>query len=373
MKGDESFRLKSKAFLQSANEVFVYKSIIPYFTAFVADAGISINVWTANVYFADCAIYQTLGEQKETILALDDLNSLGYRLSSSKMDLDEEHLKVMATKIANYHAVSFAMKIRKDPMLEKLADELIPFHFKSDTQGDLDSYKYLCPISFERVFNYVENTPKHQSDSTFLKNISSLKKKVRNDFLGLMEDFLKIDHQFAVILQGDFYRNNVMFRYETRDGREVPVDLRMFDFQEIRYASIAIDLSIFMYMHVHKGIKLEIWDQLLVLYHETLITSITEIMKCDRSDERLLPYSFDNFIEHFEKFAFYGVAVSVLSIPWMAGSAEDTQKIADFFENDMHHPDFKELLLVCGGEEINERLTDNVKHASDKGYLKIFE
>ena len=368
MKGDESFRVKSKAFLQSANEVCVYKSIIPYFTDYVGG-----NEWTANIYFADCAIYPTLGEQKETILALDDLNSLGYRLSTAKMDLDEDHLRVMARKIANYHAVSFAMKIRKDPMLEKLADGLIPFHFKSETQGDLEVYKYLCPISFERVFSYIENNPKFKSEVSFLKNIEILKTKVRTNFLGLMEEFLKVDHDFAVILQGDYYRNNVMFKYEKREGNEFPVDLRMFDFQEIRYATIAIDLSIFMFMHVHQAIKTEMWDQLLILYHETLISSISEILNCDKNDERLSPYTFGKFIDHFKKFAFYGAAVSVLSIPWMAGSPEDTQIISDYFENDMFNPDFKEFLLVCGGENINERLIDNVKHASDKGYLKIFE
>lgn len=61
------------------------------------------------------------------------------------------------------------------------------------------------------------------------------------------------------------------------------------------------------------------------------------------------------------------------SIPWMASPEHETQKISDFFENDMHHPDFEALLQVCGGTEISERIVDNLKHASDKGYLKIFE
>lgn len=373
MKGDESFRKKSKAFLQSANEVFFYKTIIPNFTKYAVESDVSSDNWIAKIYFADCAIYPDLSTAKETILVLEDLNSAGYRLSSSKIDLDEDHLKVMARKIASYHAVSFAMKIRNDPMLENLAKGLIPFHYKSEAQGDLEAYKYLCPISFERLFNYISNTPEHQNDKVFLKNLENLKRKVDSSFLDIMEDFLKNDHQFAVILHGDYYRNNVMFKYENQDGKEVPVDLRMIDFQEIRFATIAIDLSIFMYMHVHASLKTELWDELLVVYHEALIVSLAEILKCETDDEMLAPYSYKNFIDHFRKFAFYGVAVSVLSIPWMASPAEDTQKISDFFENDMHHPDFKALLQVCGGEEIDERMLNNVKHASDNGYLRIFE
>lgn len=373
MKGDESFRQKSKAFLQSANEVFVYKTIIPHFDNYIADCLTSTANWTANVFFADCDNFSTLGAGKETVLALEDLGSLGFQLSSSKIDLDEEHLRIMAMKIATYHAVSFAMKLREDPMLEKLASGLIPFHFKSEIQGDLEAYKYLCPISFERLFNYIFASPKYQADKKFITNVSNLKRRVEQDFLTIMEDFLKVDHDFAVLLHGDYYRNNVMFKYETRDDKKFPVDLRMFDFQETRFATIAIDLSIFMFMHVPASLKLLIWDQLLELYHETLMSSLLDILKWDKDDERLSPYSYTKFIDHFEKFAFYGVAVSVLSIPWMASPEEDTRKISDFFENDMYHPDFKKLLQVCGGEDINERMVDNLKHASDKKYLKIFE
>lgn len=312
MKGDESFRQKSKAFLQSANEVFVYKSIIPYFIKFATASGISTNEWIAKVYFVDCAVHPKLGDQKETILALEDLNSLGFRMSSSKIDLDTNHLKVMARKLASYHSIPFAMKIKKDPMLETLAQGLIPFHFKSETQGDLEAYKYLCPLSFERLFNYVSQATKYKMDKKFLRDLENLKPKICGDFLDLMEDFLRVDHDFAVILHGDYYRNNVMFKYEIINGEEVPVDLRMFDFQEIRYATIAIDLSIFMYMHVHADLKPVIWDELLKVYHETLMNSLMDILKCARDDEKLKPYEFENFIEHFKKFAFYGVAVSVL-------------------------------------------------------------
>lgn len=38
----------------------------------------------------------------------------------------------------------------------------------------------------------------------------------------------------------------------------------------------------------------------------------------------------------------------------------------------MHDPEFKNLLQVCGGKDVSERIVSNVKHASDKGYMKIF-
>lgn len=367
MKGNESFRKKSKALLQSSNEVFVYSTIIPHFSKVTSDQ------WIAEVYFADCGSFSQLGSGQETILALSDLSALNFRMSSDKIDLDANHLRVMARKIASYHAVSFAMRVRQDPMLENLIDGLIPFHIQSETQGDLEPYKYLCPISFERIFEHVSATSKHQSSKSFMEDLNRFKITLSTDFLGLMEGFLRTDnHQFAAILHGDYYRNNVMFKYENCDGSEAPVDLRMFDFQEVRYASVVIDLSIFMYMHVHASLKPVIWDELLEFYHETLIDSLTGLLKCEKNDARLEPYSIKNFLDHFKKFAFYGVCVSIHSIPWMASAEEETQKISDFFEKDMHHPEFKKLLKVCGGVDVSERIVDNVKHASEKGYMKIF-
>lgn len=58
MKGDESFRKKSKALLQSSNEVFVYKEVIPYFCKV---SGVSENAWTAKVFLAECGKFPTLG------------------------------------------------------------------------------------------------------------------------------------------------------------------------------------------------------------------------------------------------------------------------------------------------------------------------
>lgn len=371
MKGDASFRQKSKAIIQSANEVYVYMNVIPYFSKYVAGTGVDQD-WIAKIYFADFGVFTELGDGKETILALEDLNSSGFRMTSSKIDLDAMHLRVMARKIASYHAVSFAMKIQNDPMLDKLTLGLLPFNFKSDINGDLDAYKFLCPPSFERMFKYVAKTPKHHTES-FLKDLENLKPKVAADFLQIMENFLQNDHQFAVILHGDYYRNNAMFKYEILDGEEVPVDMRMFDFQEIRYATVGIDLSIYMYMHIPESLKAQVWDELLELYHETLISSLTKILKCGRDDERLTSYSFDKFIDHFKKVAFYGVAVSVLSIPWMASPEEETKLISEYFETDMQHPEFLKLLQIAGGEEIDERVVSNVKHASNAGYLKIFE
>ena len=54
-----------------------------------------------------------MGPVKESILALENLKPASYRLGP-KLDLDEEHLTLMIKVIAEYHAMSYALKIQ-DP------------------------------------------------------------------------------------------------------------------------------------------------------------------------------------------------------------------------------------------------------------------
>lgn len=143
--------------------------------------------------------------------------------------------------------------------------------------------------------------------------------------------------------------------------------------QEIRYATPTIDLAFFMYMNMHGTLRPSLWDNLLEFYHETVINSLTDILKCEKDDPRLEPYSRDHFLAHFKKFAFYGAVICVHFIPWMACPEEECSQLAEHFEKDMHNPEFEKLAMICGGEDVSERITGVVKHASEKGYMEILE
>src|SRR5690349_19285521 len=121
MKGDKNFREATKSFTQCSNEVYIYKNVIPYFKKFLATSGASFDSeWVPKVYYSDYKQFDELGEEKETVLALENMKPAGYRLGP-RIDLDEAHLRMMVKHIASYHAVSYSMRIKKDPMLEELA------------------------------------------------------------------------------------------------------------------------------------------------------------------------------------------------------------------------------------------------------------
>jgi hypothetical protein len=147
----------------------------------------------------------------------------------------------------------------------------------------------------------------------------------------------------------------------------------MIDFQETRFATPVIDMAFFMYMNMPDSIRKPLWHDLLELYHETVMSSLTDILKCDRNDPSLAPYSFENFMDHFRRHAFYGLMVTIHFIPWIACPDEECAEIAEIFEKDMKSPKMRQLLQVSGGEEVNKRLIANAVHAFENGYLQIFD
>lgn len=373
MKGDKDFRDATKSSTQCSNEVYIYKEVIPYYEKFLEASGSSLKAdWTPKIYFADYKVFPELSEDRETILALENLRPLSYRLGP-RIDLDEKHLRMMIEHIASYHSVFYAMRIKKDPMLEKLAQGLIPLSFLKEDGEELESYKILFTIALERFFNVVDKTPKLQENKEFVEKV----KKVQNQYLDrpmiLMQKFLETDDVFSLILHGDYNRNNVLFQYEQPEGFDNPKCIKMIDFQEVRYASPSNDLSFFMYMNSTPSIRDAVWDSLLQLYHDTLIKSLMEILKCAKDDDMLAPYSFENFLSHFKKFAFYGTMIGIHFIPWMACPEDECQRLSHLFETDIKSPELRQLAQVCGGADVDERITSNAVHAFKNGYMDIFD
>lgn len=116
-----------------------------------------------------------------------------------------------------------------------------------------------------------------------------------------------------------------------------------------------------------------IWDDLLRVYHDAMLTSLATVTGCQPSGVELRPYSYERFEEHFRQFAFYGVMVCLHFTPWKVCPDADCDRLATLFERDMHGKEFYDLSLVIGGDAADERNAGIVEHASDRGYMRIFD
>lgn len=367
MKGDENFRESTKSHLQFSNENYIYKIVIPAFKQFLKSSSINLDDLIPRVYFCETGSFPELSEFTETILAVENLSPDGYR-NGPRLHLDMDHMLLIAKAIAQYHSVSYAMRIKKDPKLKDLIEGLIPFPFK-EADGSKNFYDFNSGVGMERIIEFYE---RQSIETKYLKDFNNLKKFQKNP-TDLLQKFLEDDKIFSIILHGDYNRNNVLFKYPSPTGFSNPTAVKMFDFQLVRYGTPAIDLSFFFYMNMNPEIREAHWMDLLQFYHTNLINSLSDILQCSQDDEILKDYSFKRFNDHFSRFSMYGMMIVIQFLPWMDCTSEECDRLTELYLENIEGSEFWKCAKTIGGDSSNLKILDALKHASQMGYMKILE
>jgi hypothetical protein len=127
----------------------------------------------------------------------------------------------------------------------------------------------------------------------------------------------------------------------------------------LKYASPAIDLSLFMYMNTSSELRNQHWDDLFGEYHATLTRTLARILGCS-VDELLPDYGLDEFRKDFVAHGFYGYMISSFFLGQMSVDRED---LVDF--NIMTRRNVRDLahaFLLQGGELVSQQVADILKH-----------
>ncbi|XP_058454454.1 uncharacterized protein LOC131432285 [Malaya genurostris] len=368
MKGDDKFRRESLGLILFPNEINTYKNIVPAFKTLVANskARIDSDSWCPRVYFAEQGNFPGYSDQFETILVMQNVLPLGFT-SGPRLNLDKTHLTLMARKIAQFHACSYAMRILGSDVLDQLVAKIIPLNFVQDGKVFFESYDVVFRHSQKRLFKYFDVNPNLLSDANVRTDIETLREKYSSIPSQLMQRCLTTDDVYSVILHGDYNRNNVLFKY---DGA-IPTDVLMIDFQENRYGSPALDLSFFMYMNMDDNSRETLWNQVLFSYHDELFRCIQELTGLSADDSRLKPYDYENILNHLSRYFIYGAMIAVKFVPTMMASPDEINQIVHYFHNDIHAAGFEKILLEAGGEHANQRIANVMVHCSMSGYMSF--
>lgn len=304
------------------------------------------------------------GEKPEGVFVFENLTSSGYRLGP-RDKLDEKHIMLMTRSIAELHATSYAVNIRHSEKFNEFVENFKKISFYREDKPTM--FHPLYDIALERVYQHVTTTDQPEDfRSAFVK----VYEKFISQPSKLLQVFADDDSVFKTIIHGDYNRNNVMFKYDSAEGFENPTSVKMFDFQWTKFASPVLDLSFYLYMNLDPKIMESSWDKVVKFYHETLISSLAKILKCKESDEILKQFNFEDFLKHFADHAFYGCTISAWFLPIMLCDTEILPGIVAELQKDLFSAKAKEVCLPAGGLEALLRVTANVRHAFDKGYLK---
>uniref|UniRef100_A0A182MKH0 CHK kinase-like domain-containing protein n=1 Tax=Anopheles culicifacies TaxID=139723 RepID=A0A182MKH0_9DIPT len=371
MKGNDEFRKKSLGLVLFPNEINVYSAVIPAFEQLIRTANAQLDLQTLcpRIYLAESSVkYPTYSDQEETFLVMEDVSARGF-VPGPRLNLDQPHLVLMARKIAQFHACSYALRISgHSEVLRNLVKRIIPLNFIQDGKIFFESYDIVFKVVFERLFAYFDKNPELLQPDNVRDRVQSLRSKYGQAPSQLMQRCLERDDIYSVILHGDYNRNNVLFRYEN----DTPQDVMLIDFQENRYGSPALDLSFFMYMNMppeswaNGG-----WEHLLMVYHQELMRCLCDILKLQPDDQLLQPYRFDAMKNHLQKYFIYGAIIAIKFLPCMLANEQEVQEIVHHFHTDVTADAFRQIYLIAGGEIVNDRISKVMLHAAQQGYLDM--
>lgn len=182
-----------QAFLR---EVYFYDVIFPMFEDLQNEFKVQ------NRFSSVCECVATSTTKYEEALALQNLKSLGFSLWDRKVPMDEDHVALVMKEYGKLHAMSFALREKRRNDFEKVAQEL--------ENNVFNEFMRLSNTLFEDTCENVLKGFDLNTESRYYNALLSFKGKI-NPFL--FEYAVNID-DYSVILHGDCWTNNMMFKYE---------------------------------------------------------------------------------------------------------------------------------------------------------------
>jgi len=332
----------------------------------------SSNICKTNSLFPKC--YYTSRKCKESLIVLEDVQNSGYKIGGNNLLLmDLDHVVLALEGLARFHALSYAKK-KKDPqrfysrVVQKVRNGKKSFA-EDKAKEKMYAHAYFQSLKFAALQPLEIFAMKFSNgDEKYISGTERLT-KLLEDTVDLIHKLLIPKEPLAVLCHGNFNMKNVLFRHDLNQKTTV---VKFSDFQNVHYASPAIDLSLLLFLNVKPELRAESWVDFFSAYHRTLLKAISEFLDC--SEEALLPeYSIEAFKEDFSKHAIYGYILTSGYITAALSKRVKIHKLFEMFSDDLPSKEnidkFVRENLKLEGEEVTYRLVSLVKDMVDRGYV----
>lgn len=291
------FAIKAKLFRV---ENAIYRDVAPRVRALLGDERGSAS---AVLPIPHC--YATMNDDVGDYLVLEDLRPLGYSMPDKRTGLTLPETLLATRTLARLHAVTHHL-IREEG--ERLFEE--------------DGLRLLRDHYFRREGSEFEKTGLVMIRANVQNTVALLEENGRQTAALKLRDLLADEHRlrrimgsthrdadrvsFPCVIHGDFWVNNLMYRYDGGD-REKPIDLKLIDFQQAHRGNFLEDLGYFLLTSTTTRFRTEHLARTLFAYHDAFVEELralgcpvpipfTRGFLVDRFYEYLLPtYLFMSF------------------------------------------------------------------------------
>ncbi|XP_049947835.1 uncharacterized protein LOC126456124 [Schistocerca serialis cubense] len=253
------------------------------------------------------------GDLPADFLVLEDLAAEGFVMAEAGRPPDCEHCAAVLKAYARLHAASASVLKDRADCRERL---------RVDPLASVRDYMLLLTGgTFRALADQLRAYPEYSKYADGYLQI-------REDTVDrVLEERSNKDVHLLVMLHGDCWMNNIMFKY---DAGEV-VDLRFVDFQLSTTGSPAVDVQHFLYGSASEEVHRRQLADLLTLFHGELQSTLRALGLAAEADA----YPLDEFLEDMERTAPVGLLYSTFNVVFLS-SGPLASEINKFLNNNKY-------------------------------------
>ncbi|XP_043498951.1 uncharacterized protein LOC122522182 [Polistes fuscatus] len=200
-------------------------------------------------------------KEHPVFLVIEDLAPLGFRMADRQAGLDLTHCLLAMRGLARFHASSLAI-CEKEPNQKTIYTRGIYYN------GHPPELTSFFSLGVKSLAAQVKNWPNFEK---YAEKIDKISDKLYFETCKVIK---QRDDEFNVINHGDFWVNNMMFRY---NEERKPIDHIFVDFQLCVYGSPALDLQYFLSTSPNNEVYENDRETLIKEYYSTLCNMMKQL------------------------------------------------------------------------------------------------
>jgi len=203
--------------------------------------------------------FGTRQDEPNECIVLEDLSCAGFSLHNRFLDLSVEHVRRVMLTYAKLHAISLAGKRQLPEKMQQLQQLVDIFEQRRDDHA--------LGVYFENLKESALSALLAPADDAYRVRLEAY--FARGSYFELLLPLVSGFNcePFAVICHGDCWNNNILYKSTERGELE---DVRLIDWQLMRYASPVTDLAYFLFTCTSRRFRQRHLENMLEDYYEEL-------------------------------------------------------------------------------------------------------
>jgi hypothetical protein len=252
----------------------------------------------------------------ESTIIMEDLAEKGYINCERRNFLDLDHTVYALKKLAKLHASALALKINNPRQFDQLNSHLEEIIYKDNSPTSvMRTCTEMCVKSMIQYLDAMQ--PQTQEWQAVRDHVATY---LDNGYDRMRQMFTRPKQKYDTICHGDPWINNLLFLHDN-DGKII--DLKMVDYQIIRYISASTDILYFIYSSVQSSLIERSFESLIKIYHNELVDELRR----SHVDEKILAELGMEWLEkELRTYAFYGALVGCILVNPILAEEEDVRQ-----------------------------------------------